>query len=583
MSDKRVPGNKKATIIKNELLQRTLLTNKLDIIEKKLCEYLDANPIDDESVPVDPNSKYTVFIAVSDGMSRAHVCHSTNAEFSGAWTSVCTKAIKMVEDFNIKATWVKVDLVNKVQKIPYAAMPKIFLSAKYQKFFRMGFSLDEKMEYAFTEAEANSYKLYDYTVIPMKASKPGHEKVPCINIPQVIHYLQFNRQPVMNILGSDVWVFNCKCFFADENKEVFELYDRGMHCGRRIVENVDKDIVKSILETSSQFLINQIKADGSFVYGYYPSFDSVMSSYNILRHAGTLWSMMCANDVVKNENIKPAVASALDYLVTQIKYLNDNTAFIVEAKASEIKLGGLGITIIAMSKYMEIYGDRDYTDIIRKLAEGIIYMQNQETGKLLHVLNSDDYSVKEEMRTVYYDGESSYALVKAYEITKDSKYLDAAALSIDYFMRENYIKYRDHWLAYAMNEFTKHVPEEKYLTFALKNAWENRKRINEQQTSYHTYLELLMETYDIYLRIKKNNLDVPYMKKIDEEEFRDIIRHRAWHMLDGYFYPEYAMYMSKPNKILGSFFVRHDGFRTRIDDDQHFMDGYAKYYKLMFT
>ena len=99
MSDKRVPGNKKATIIKNELLQRTLLTNKLDIIEKKLCEYLDANPIDDESVPVDPNSKYTVFIAVSDGMSRAHVCHSTNAEFSGAWTSVCTKAIKMVEDF----------------------------------------------------------------------------------------------------------------------------------------------------------------------------------------------------------------------------------------------------------------------------------------------------------------------------------------------------------------------------------------------------------------------------------------------------------------------------------------------------
>ena len=67
----------------------------------------------------------------------------------------------------------------------------------------------------------------------------------------------------------------------------------------------------------------------------------------------------------------------------------------------------------------------------------------------------------------------------------------------------------------------------------------------------------------------------------DEDEFVEIIKYRAFHMLDGYFYPEYAMYMERPDKILGSFFVRHDDFRARIDDNQHFIDGYAKYYKLI--
>ena len=67
--------------------------------------------------------------------------------------------------------------------------------------------------------------------------------------------------------------------------------------------------------------------------------------------------------------------------------------------------------------------------------------------------------------------------------------------------------------------------------------------IRKQQTSYHTYLELLMETYDIYLRIKEQNISVDYMNQIDEDEFVEIIKYRAFHMLDGYFYPEYAMYM----------------------------------------
>ncbi|MGN0376945.1 MAG: hypothetical protein ACI4ED_04850 [Suilimivivens sp.] len=566
---------------KNKLISKAVFNRKLDTIRNSICEYLKDNPINITCGDIKDEFKYTVFISVSNGKSRARVCHASASDFESSWEKVCEKINMVIDKYKITPVWVKADIVDFVQRIFYPDIKDAFLSAKYRNFFRMGFSLDPRMDLAFLEAEANSYGLYDYSVIPMKASKPGHENVPCINIERVAEYLEWNDRKTIPLILPYTYFFNCKCFFMDADKEVYTLYDAGIHCGRRITEELSSDFVKEILTTSSQYLNRQMLQTNKFIYGYFPSFNAVMTSYNILRHTGTLWSMMCAYEVTKDNSLIETVNKAIDYLLTQIKYKDEETAFVVEEKSKEIKLGGNGIAIIALSKHMEVFGDRDFTEIISKLANGILSLQDKNTGKMTHVLYADNFEVKEAFRTVYYDGESSYALVKAYDISGDVKYLDAARLSIDYFIEKDYVVYRDHWLAYAMNEFTKFVHEDKYFTFALRNAWENREKIRKQQTSYHTYLELMLETYDIYLRMKKDNISVDYMNQIDEAEFVDIIKYRAFHMLDGYFYPEYAMYMERPDKILGSFFVRHDDFRARIDDNQHFIDGYAKYYKLI--
>ena len=50
-------------------------------------------------------------------------------------------------------------------------------------------------------------------------------------------------------------------------------------------------------------------------------------------------------------------------------------------------------------------------------------------------------------------------------------------------------------------------------------------------------------------------------------------------MLNGYAYPEYVMYFKYPEQALGAFFVRHDGYRIRIDDIQHFCGAYYSFYK----
>ena len=564
---------------KNRLVSKALFEKKLDAMKGYVEEYLKSNPIDIKCKDIQDEVKYTVFVSVSDGKKRARVCHASAADFEASFMKVREKVRTVIDKYSLTPVWIKIDVVDFVQKVPFANLKKIFLSVKYKDFFRMGFSLDPWMDIAFLEAEANSYGLYDYSVIPMKASKPGHENVPCINTEQVEKYLGWNGRPCSPVILPFVYFFNCKSFFMDTDKEIYMLYNAGMHCGRRTIGELTPEFVREILTTSSQYLTRQMLPSDKFIYGYFSRFNAVMTSYNILRHTGTVWSMMCAYEVTGDNSLLETINKAIDYLLTQISYKDNETAFVVEAGSREIKLGGNGIAIIALTKHMEGFGDRDFTDMITLLANGILYLQDKETGKMTHVLDAANFEVKEAFRTVYY--ESAYALIKAYDITGNNAYLDAARRSIDYFINKNYVVHRDHWLAYAMNEFTRFVHEEKYYTFALRNAWENRERIRKQQTSYHTYLELLMETYDIYLRIKEQNISVDYMNQIDEDEFVEIIKYRAFHMLDGYFYPEYAMYMERPDKILGSFFVRHDDFRARIDDNQHFIDGYAKYYKLI--
>ena len=475
--------SKKFLAEKTALLSKAALAKRLDIIKKSICEYLKEHPVNITCGDIKDEYKYTVFISISDGKSRARVCHASAPDFENAWKKVCEKAGMVTDKYKLTPIWIKADVVDFVERIFSSNLREKFLEARYQNFFRMGFSLDPRMDMAFLEAEANSCRLYDYTVIPMKASQPGYESVPCIDVERVSNYMEWNgRQSIPFVLPYS-YLFSCKSFFMDSDNQVYKLYDEGIHCGRReTAKELSPELVKVILTSSSQYLNRQILKNGKFIYGYFPPYHATMTSYNILRHTGTLWSMMCAYEVTEDDSLIETVNKAIGYLLTQIIYMDDETAFVVEKKSNEIKLGGNGVAIIALSKHMEVFGNQNFTGIIRKLANGILYMQNKETGKMTHVLNSDDYTVKEETRTVYYDGESSYALIKAYDVSNDAKYLDAARLSIDYFIEKDYVIYRDHWLAYAMNEFTKYVQEEKYFTFALRNAWENRVKIKNQPT-----------------------------------------------------------------------------------------------------
>ncbi len=504
---------------------------------------------------------HVVFLSVCDTVQRARVYTGVGTTLEEAWDAADQKAAKAVEE-GLDPVWVKSDVLYLSRTISMEELKSEILASR-QEFFRYGLAFDQEFQTALLEAELNGAKIYEY--------ENGGIDLEYLNL-----YLEGAGRQKLEKLPQECVIFRCFGRMCDENNTVYPLYSTSQDYGRRKEELIDDKYVENLIVSASEFLLEQVNEDGTFVYGYYPRFDNAIENYNIVRHASTIWSLICRYRILPSKDLEAAIDKTIEYMLSQVRYENDETAYLYEAKDDEIKLGANGVAVVAMTEYMDVFQNDKYVDVCRHLGNGILSMLDQETGQYYHVLNGD-FTTKEAFRTVYYDGEATFALCRLYSLTGEQVWLDAAQSAVDRFIAADYAQHKDHWVAYSMNEITKHVTDRgDYYLFALQNAQKNLQAIYQRDTTYHTYLELLMATFEVYDRLVAQGSTIEGFHK---EDFLKTIYHRADHMLNGYFYPEYAMYMENPQRILNTFMVRHDGYRVRIDDVQHNIGGYYLYYK----
>nr|WP_307992642.1 hypothetical protein [uncultured Niameybacter sp.] len=494
-----------------------------------------------------------VFISVSNGVERAIVRHEKGCNFIEAWNRTQASIENYIRTKNYKPEWVKIDFVVEQESVPTKLLKKQIRQCE-KGFFRKGIALDEDFQVAYLECELNSRRMIDY--------KKGEILIDQLSTKQ-----------------EEVIVFNHKGFFCDENNEVYELHCEEKNFGRRIQNDLDSCNIYNVIQQTSLFLVGLQQSNGAFIYGYWPIQDKIISSYNILRHIGTVWGLISSYKITGDKSVLKTIYKGIHYALEHaIVYKTKEIAYIIERKNNELKLGGNGIMLLALIDSKELFPDEDYIDLMRALGNGILTYLDSETGHYNHVFNYPDYSIKDEFRTIYYDGEATFALLKLYNLTKEDKWLYAAKKAVENFIKQDYTKYRDHWIAYSMNELIKCCPEGDYIEFTLRNLNVNLDKINNHPTIYATYLELLMATYSAYQNICSTYKSEVFLDIEQEKYFYSTIENRVSRMLNGYYYPEYAMYMKKPSKIHKSIFIRNDKMRVRIDDIQHFLGGYCQFY-----
>ncbi len=508
--------------------------------------------------------KSVAFISVTDGSFRARVFSACEYSYHDAFDSAVNKAVTYLETNNISPKWIKADFVNYSKIVSYKSFLEEASNAR-EFFFKKGISFDTDFETALLEAQLNCTGIFDY-----KSYK--------INLKKLRDYFDQCENYLFAEIPDTVIEFTTIGYICDEDNSCHKLYPDEENYGRRISTRLKKSDIQAVIEQSSVYLANAIDENGRFDYGVNPVNGFHFVTYNILRHAGTIWSVIMQYDTTKDEKLIPKIDRAIDYMIANIEYQDENHAHLIERKSDEVKLGGNAVAIITLSTYMKVFNSDKYTDLIRKIANSIVDCQESD-GSYYHVLSFPGFERKERDRIVYYDGEATFALARAYSVTKDEKYLIAAQKALDYFIANDYTRFCDHWIAYAVNEVTMYNPEEKYLNFGLKNANENLSRIFNQDTTFHTFLELLMAAFELYERIIEKKLTASYMYKFNKEAFFKTIFRRAHYMLNGYLYPEFAMYMQNPDEVARTFCVRHDSYRIRIDDVQHYIGGYYNFYK----
>jgi hypothetical protein len=519
-----------------------------------------------------------LFFVISNGMGQPHIEIVTGKDFDSEWQRAALSLKKWCRTNWYKPIWLRVEVVDQVEALAWGEL-KSKLNATKRNYFRYGLSLSKSFRQAFLEHE-----LYANAVLYETESS-----VACPNAKNLANYSKRRFQRELSWPKDDeqiVYRFKTKAVFA-QDEEVYEIESEGKNSGYRKIDNWNVDAVTDIIETSTEYLAKQVKSDGYYHYGWFPCFDRAIPTYNTLRHASSTYALLEGWEVCQQDKQRDAIERALDCLthslIKEVELEDGSTAAFLVDVEDEIKLGGNAVSILAYAKYTEITGDQKYIELMEKLAAGILHMQNSESGQFTHVLNYPDLSVKSEMRTIYYDGEAAFGLMRLYGITKEPRWLSAVEKAFEYFIKNEHWRSNDHWLSYCVNELTLYNPDPRYYQFGLDNVRDHLDFVLTRITTYPTLLELMMAAQRMIERMQNDSTVAHLLMSFDVEKFYQALEYRARYLLNGFFYPEVAMFFKNPPRILGGFFIRHHAFRVRIDDVEHYLSGYVAYRKYLLA
>nr|WP_227558639.1 poly alpha-glucosyltransferase [Acinetobacter nosocomialis] len=517
--------------------------------------------------------KTILFISFGPKDQRCSVWHTEKTAFSQA-------TIQLFDFINIQFSpdqlpdYIKIDVAYNLEKQSWSQIEQLVHHQFHNNHYRKGIGFDESCSVTFLEQE-----IYGKAIIRgLSYDKPNFFDETNLNYAIKQKYNATKPQIRLQEL-QDIWTFDTYATFY-ENGQFINLASRYDANGIRGIATNKKLHFRELIEKNAAFLHSQIQENGKFIYGYFPAYDRDIRNYNTVRHCTSLYALLETFELQDKPEYWPKIIAAIQYaLTTFYKEKDSTTAFMIDGKEGEfeIKLGANAAAILMLTKYQEITQKTDYLKYAEKLANGILKLVDSD-GLTTHVLNYPDYDLKEKFRIIYYDGEAALALLRLYQINQDKRLLDTVKLMFENFIYKRYEKYHDHWLSYCTNELTKICPEEKYFIFGLNNYLKHFIFIRNRKTTYATLLEMLMAAYKMVNRLKEQGhqklFEQAYM-----HELKKLITFRAEFQTTGFFYPEIAMYMARPDKILHAFYVRHDRFRVRIDDQEHNLSGYIAYVK----
>lgn len=526
----------------------------------------------------DRSDSLVMFFSFSDGLQRATVLHFSGKDIGEIWKKLADWRRKQKTSAS-QVRWLRVDWVAQRVEMSWEDCLRRIQSVK-RNYFRYGISLDTEFRLPFLEQELNANAMLYLGAAEAKAglneknfTKYGSKRFPGkFALPESPH--------------SKVALFTTKAMLFQPNGTQLRLNSytggkEGRNTGRRTIRKLNAPVVTSLIEQASQYLADQVDQSGRFTYGIHPCFDRDIRAYNTLRHASTTYSMLEAWEVTGNSELKEAIERSLTMLTTH--FIHQHTlpsgevAAYLQEQNNEIKLGGNAVSLLALVKYTELTGDSRWSGLMDELAVGIEYMQDPDSGRFNHVLEASDLRIKEPFRVIYYEGEAAFGLMRLYGHTKADRWLRVVERAFQHFIESEHWKSHDHWLSYCVNELTMYRPKEEYYRFGLKNVSDHLNFVIGRITTYPTLLELMMAAHKMLLRLRRSDAFSHLLDEIDIDKFYRALDARAHYLLNGFFWPEYAIYFKNPQRILGSFFIRHHSFRVRIDDVEHYLSGYCAY------
>lgn len=287
----------------------------------------------------------------------------------------------------------------------------------------------------------------------------------------------------------------------------------------------EKEDLRKSLFHSVDWLIDNMKENGQFLYYYDPIKDSEVdflhprmqypTYYNILRHCGGTITLFRAYELDNDKKYLQAAKRSIEFFVTTIReheYRGRYACYPFFNKKS--KLGGAGIGLVALMIYYKLSGDGSYSSYIEGLVQHILSRISDDgemIGYFIHpgfknsaeiIDPSDDE--KKMLFSFYYPGEALLGLVLYLKYFRDISETDSANIrqsiikALDFLIFERPEKYRhmfrplpsDGWLMQAIEAWVLlgGKTKEAYTDFVFNDAEAMIDHMyNEENSPYPDY------------------------------------------------------------------------------------------------
>lgn len=535
---------------------------------------------------VNPKLK-TVILILSYGNSeaRCQVKEFYGRTFTQSWEQLITFHRSLPNNIG----YFRIDLITEEEQLSYEELINQIGQVKRNNYIPFGIRVEGFKKRLFLKEELVGNAL----LVPDKGHIVGKNRpklqFSVNNFKSYVKRKYRIEDHTMNyFLKSNIYMFKTKGMFI-ENNQIYELTNDEIGNQVRTVEESNfQTNLDLVINRGANYLLEQLNEEGKFIYGYFPCYDSQINNYNSIRHFSSLYALLESAEFLADEEMIHRGLQGLIWGFEHLAEMNQGKYLIKDEDRNvvEYKLGAQAMAILAAAKYTEITGDTQFFEKMKALTHTIERVFLTENDETIHVYD-EKLKIKETFRIIYYDGEALFSMLRAYELMKDEEIFAICKRLMSHFVNNNYEKYNDHWLSYAVNEFLKHEEQDEYYQFGLKNALNRINFIEKRDTAYPTMLELLTAASKMILKLE---LYPNRQAVISDEEFEiaknrifEVMEYRAYHeIVTGVMLPELAMFFKAPHRIEYGFFARHDRFRMRIDDAEHFLSGLVNFRMLTF-
>ena len=234
---------------------------------------------------------------------------------------------------------------------------------------------------------------------------------------------------------------------------------------------------------AADYLISSISSQGKIRYQYYPSTDRDSSSYNLLRHGGTTYSILQAYDRTKYEPYRLASEAAIEYLFAKCKedvrqgpYGGGPTKWIL-SPGKKVKLGGAGLALVMLDAYGESTGNYDkFREDARKFGNFLVASLKEDGEFIYFPALTPDGPPTDTDDSAYYPGEAILGLIRLHAWDPNPQWLEAARRASDWLIdvrdagKDEKRLANDHWLMIALSYLYAETKDDKYLQHSLNLA-----------------------------------------------------------------------------------------------------------------